>query len=100
MGAYAEGNTLSKADEARFGRLRAEVVGLVGGIHLHEGRIAELVERLREVNKRLTGAEGRLLRVAETAGSSATNSWSPTKPLPVQQIGWRFRLNRPGFAGG
>ncbi|WP_084698511.1 RNA polymerase sigma factor RpoD [Muricoccus aerilatus] len=68
VAAYAEGKTLSKAAETKFAGLRAELVGLVGGIHLHEARIAELVERLREVNKRLTGAEGRLLRIAETAG--------------------------------
>lgn len=68
MAAYAQGKALSKAEESEFARLRAELVGLVSRIHLHEGRIAELVERMRGVNKRLTAAEGRLLRIAETAG--------------------------------
>ena len=68
MAAYAQGEALAKAEEANFARLRAVLVGLVGGIYLHEGRVAELVDRLRQVNKRLTGAQGRLLRIAETAG--------------------------------
>lgn len=68
MAAYADGEGLGSADEASFARLRGELVALVGGVHLHANRIAELVERLREVNKRLMGAEGRLLRVAEAAG--------------------------------
>ncbi|WP_052402949.1 RNA polymerase sigma factor RpoD [Muricoccus aerilatus] len=68
MAAYADGETLRAADEAEFGRLRGELVALVGRVHLHANRITELVERLREVNKRLMGAEGRLLRIAETAG--------------------------------
>jgi RNA polymerase primary sigma factor len=68
MAAYAEGGALAPADEAEFARLRGELVALVGRVHLHANRISELVERMREVNKRLTVAEGRLLRIAETAG--------------------------------
>ena len=37
-------------DEAEVARLRGELVALVGGVHLHAVRVAELVERLREVN--------------------------------------------------
>ena len=68
MAAYAGGEVLGPAEEAKFARLRGELVALVGRVHLHANRIAELVERLREVNKRIMGAEGRLLRIAETAG--------------------------------
>ncbi|WP_424138970.1 RNA polymerase sigma factor RpoD [Roseomonas chloroacetimidivorans] len=68
MAAYAGGGSLAAADEAEFTRLRGELVALVGRVRLHANRISELVERMREVNKRLTGAEGRLLRIAETAG--------------------------------
>jgi RNA polymerase primary sigma factor len=68
MAAYADGDALAAEDEAEFARLRGELVALVGKVHLHANRVAELVERMREVNKRLTGAEGRLLRIAEMAG--------------------------------
>ncbi|WP_458097104.1 RNA polymerase sigma factor RpoD [Roseomonas sp. WA12] len=68
MAAYAEGGALTTADEAEFARLRGELVALIGRVHLHANRVSELVERMREVNRRLTGAEGRLLRIAETAG--------------------------------
>lgn len=68
MAAYLEGKTLEQAEEAEFVRLRGELVSLVAGVHLHAARTAELVERLRAMNKRLMGAEGRLLRIAELAG--------------------------------
>ncbi|MFC7739524.1 RNA polymerase sigma factor RpoD, partial [Roseomonas sp. GCM10028921] len=68
MAAYADGEGLGAADEAEFAQRRRELVSLVGRVHLHANRISELVERLREMNKRITGAEGRLLRIAEQAG--------------------------------
>nr|WP_309228749.1 RNA polymerase sigma factor RpoD [Roseomonas sp. KE2513] len=68
MAAYADGLALKPADEARFAQRRRELVTLVNQLHLHPTRLAELVEGLREVNKRLMSAEGRLLRVAEAAG--------------------------------
>jgi RNA polymerase primary sigma factor len=68
MAAYADGGAFGAAEEAEFVRLRDELVALVGKLHLHPGRVADLVERMRDVNRRLTGAEGRLLRVAEAAG--------------------------------
>jgi RNA polymerase primary sigma factor len=68
MAAYVDGSTLEAGEEAEFVRIRGELVSLVGRVHLHADRISELVERLRAINKRLTAAEGRLLRVAEAAG--------------------------------
>jgi len=68
MAAYADGTSLSQDDEADYARLRGELVALVGKLHLHANRITELVDRMRALNKRLTAAEGRLLRIAEGAG--------------------------------
>ncbi|MFH5926314.1 RNA polymerase sigma factor RpoD [Roseomonas xinghualingensis] len=68
MAAYADGASLSREDEADYVRLRGELVSLVGKLYLHANRIAELVDRMRDLNKRLTAAEGRLLRIAEGAG--------------------------------
>jgi len=68
MAAYLEGKNLKQADEAEFVRLRGELVSLVAEVHLHAARTGELVERLRAMNKRLMGVEGRLLRAAEASG--------------------------------
>ncbi|MBI0539589.1 RNA polymerase sigma factor RpoD [Roseomonas sp. KE2513] len=68
MAAYADGASLSDDDEADYAQLRGELVALVGKLHLHANRVAELVDRMRDLNKRLTAAEGQLLRVAEGAG--------------------------------
>ncbi|WP_043833444.1 RNA polymerase sigma factor RpoD [Muricoccus aerilatus] len=68
MAAYADGGSLSHGEEADHARLRSELVALVGKLHLHANRITELVDRMRDLNKRLTAAEGQLLRVAEGAG--------------------------------
>ncbi|TPG37693.1 RNA polymerase sigma factor RpoD [Roseomonas nepalensis] len=68
MAAYADGSALGPAEEAAFKQHRVELVSLISRLHLHPSRISELVERLRDLNRRLVGAEGRLLRVAETAG--------------------------------
>ncbi|MCR0983610.1 RNA polymerase sigma factor RpoD [Roseomonas populi] len=68
MAAYADGAALSPEDETDYARLRGELVALVGKLHLHANRITELVDRMRDMNKRLTASEGKLLRVAESAG--------------------------------
>ncbi|MBV1796475.1 RNA polymerase sigma factor RpoD [Siccirubricoccus sp. G192] len=68
MRAYAGGGTLSAAEEAAYAARRDELVALVGGVRLHANRVLDLVERVRVLNKRLTTAEGRLLRLAEAAG--------------------------------
>ena len=68
MAAYADGTALGPMEEAEFKQHRGELISLIGRLHLHPGRISELVERLRDLNRRLVSAEGRLLRVAETAG--------------------------------
>ncbi|WP_277819345.1 RNA polymerase sigma factor RpoD [Teichococcus vastitatis] len=59
---------LPAEDEAVFGMLRDELVERMGRVHLHADRATELVEQIRAVNRRLTAAEGRLLRLALDAG--------------------------------
>ncbi len=66
--AIISGNPLPQATNRRHDRLKDEAVGLLRGIHFNETRIQHLVEQLYEINRRLVGEEGRLLRLAETAG--------------------------------
>ncbi len=62
--------SLSPAQEKRYGKLRQEIVDLVKGLHLNNHRIEALVDQLYGINRRLVGLEGRLLRLAEKHGVS------------------------------
>jgi RNA polymerase primary sigma factor len=53
------------ATEKNFAKMKQELVELMEGIHLNQSRIEFLVEQLNNLNRRLIGLEGRLLRVAE-----------------------------------
>ncbi|MER2633979.1 MAG: RNA polymerase sigma factor RpoD, partial [Rhizobiaceae bacterium] len=50
--------------EKRFVKLRQELTLLLQDVHLHNIRVEELVAQLYELNRRLIGLEGRLLRLA------------------------------------
>jgi RNA polymerase primary sigma factor len=68
MEAFGRSEGLSEKDEADFAARRDELVELMGKVHLHADRATELVEQIRAVNRRLTAAEGSLLRLALDAG--------------------------------
>ncbi|MCP4382348.1 MAG: RNA polymerase sigma factor RpoD [Hyphomicrobiales bacterium] len=57
--------TLSPSQERRYKKLKEEVVTTVKSLALNQARIDALVEQLYDINKRLIGYEGRLLRLAE-----------------------------------
>ena len=54
--------------DASYEQARSEVVELVNLVHLNPNRVEALVEQLYNVNRRLNGLEGKLLRLAETCG--------------------------------
>ena len=54
----------------RYEQTRGEVVELVNQISLNPNRVESLVEQLYQVNRRLNGLEGKLMRLAEGAGVS------------------------------
>jgi RNA polymerase primary sigma factor len=60
--------SLSPAQERNYGRLKNEIISDVTSLRLNRGRIDALVEQLHEINKRLVGLEGRLMRLAESHG--------------------------------
>ena len=62
--AIRESETLSPATEKRIGKLRHELVELMEGIHLNNNRIEYLVGHMYDLNRKLIGLEGRLLRMA------------------------------------
>jgi RNA polymerase primary sigma factor len=57
---------LSPAQERRYKKLKEEIVTDVKSLSLNQNRIDALVEQLYDINKKLIGYEGRLLRLAES----------------------------------
>jgi RNA polymerase primary sigma factor len=60
--------SLSLAQERKYGRLKNEIIDEVKSLRLNRARIDALVEQLYDINKRLVGFEGRLIRLAEGHG--------------------------------
>jgi RNA polymerase primary sigma factor len=60
--------SLSPAQERKYKKLKNEIIGEVKSVRLNQARIDALVEQLYDINKRLVGYEGRLMRLAESHG--------------------------------
>jgi len=58
--------SLSPAQERKHKKLKNEIIGEVKSLQLNQARIDTLVEQLYDINKRLVGYEGRLMRLAES----------------------------------
>jgi RNA polymerase primary sigma factor len=61
-------DTLSSSQEKRYKSLKDEIVAEIKSLSLNTNRIESLVETLYDINKKLLGYEGRLLRLAEGYG--------------------------------
>jgi RNA polymerase primary sigma factor len=59
---------LSSGQEKRYKLLKDEIVAEIKSLSLNTNRIESLVETLYDINKKLLGYEGRLLRLAESYG--------------------------------
>ena len=62
--AIISGQAIKSALEKKYVQIKKELVELMSSIHLNASRIEQLVEQLNELNKRLMGLEGKLLRYA------------------------------------
>jgi RNA polymerase primary sigma factor len=60
--------SLSPAQERRYKKLKDDIISEVKSLRLNQARIDALVEQLYDINKRLVGYEGRLMRLAEGHG--------------------------------
>jgi RNA polymerase primary sigma factor len=63
-----DNKSLSPAQERRYKELRDTIITSVKSLSLNQNRIDALVEQLYDINKRLVGLEGKLLRLAESYG--------------------------------
>ncbi|KJS38426.1 MAG: RNA polymerase sigma factor RpoD [Rhodospirillaceae bacterium BRH_c57] len=66
LNAIAAGGEVTPQIEKKYEKLRQELIKMMDGVHLNNARIEYLVEHLNELNKRLLGLEGKLLRLAMT----------------------------------
>ena len=93
--------------DAAYEQARSEVVELVNQVQLNPNRVESLVEQLYQVNRRLIGLEGKLLRRAESCsvdrmaflkhyrGEELDPEWlERTGQLPAE--GWQLFVTRHG----
>jgi RNA polymerase primary sigma factor len=62
--------SITPAQERKYKKLKNEIIGEVKSLRLNRARIDALVEQLYEINKRLVGYQGQLMRLAESHGVS------------------------------
>ena len=62
-----EDGSFSAQDEATYQALRAEIVELVNGLHLHNNRIEALIDQLYGINKRVMQIDGQMVKLADQA---------------------------------
>ena len=62
--AMQRGEDIGKQSDKKYDKLKAEMVELMNTVRLNNQRIEQLVEQLYGLNRKLTGYEGKLLRMA------------------------------------
>jgi RNA polymerase primary sigma factor len=60
--------SISSAQERKYKKLKNKIISEVKSLKLNRARIEALIDQLYDINKRLVGFEGRLLRLAESHG--------------------------------
>ncbi|PWE33279.1 RNA polymerase sigma factor RpoD [Maritimibacter sp. 55A14] len=62
-----EDSSFSKAEETEYQALRAEIVELVNGLHLHNNRIEALIDQLYGINRRIMSIDSAMVKLADQA---------------------------------
>jgi RNA polymerase primary sigma factor len=93
-------DTLSSGQEKRYKSLKDEIVAEIKSLSLNANRIESLVETLYDINKKLLGFEGRVLRLAESYGVNrddflAEYLGNELDPNWLRRVG---RLKKKGWA--
>jgi RNA polymerase primary sigma factor len=90
--------SLSPAQERKYKKLKNEIIGEVKSLRLNRARIDALIEQLYEINKRLVGCEGRLLRLAESHGIVREDFLSNYLGSELDPL-WLNRVSKLGARG-
>jgi len=64
MASILAGRKITTSIENKYLKLKKELIELINSIHLNNNKVEQLVEQLNDINKRLMGYEGKLLRDA------------------------------------
>ncbi len=67
LAAIKSGEKVTPAQEKRIAKLRLELIDLMEGIYLNNQRIDYLLGQMYDLNRKLMGQEGRLLRLATSS---------------------------------
>jgi RNA polymerase primary sigma factor len=62
-----EDGSFSASDEARYQKLRSEIVELVNELHLHNNRIEALIDQLYGINRRIMSIDSNMVKLADQA---------------------------------
>ena len=62
-----EDSSFTEAEEATYQELRAEIVELVNGLHLHNNRIEALIDQLYGINRRIMHIDSSMVKLADQA---------------------------------
>src|SRR5262249_8843859 len=92
-------DSLSPAQERRYKKLKDDIISEVKSLRLNQARIDALVEQLYDINKRLVGYEGRLMRLAEGHGG-APEDFPKHYQGPGLDRSCLTRVWRPAARGG
>src|SRR5262249_57553847 len=90
--------TLSPSQERRYKKLKDEIVAAVKSLSLNQNRIDALVEQLYDINKRLIGYEGRLLRLAESYRVSREDFFKEDQGAELEP-NWIRRISKLSHRG-
>ncbi len=93
-----ENTTLTPAQERKYKKLKQTVIADVKSLSLHNSRIEMLVEQLYDINKRLVGFEGRLMRLSESYGVHRTDFLKHYQGAELDPK-WILRVSKLGAKG-
>ncbi|MBT0958806.1 RNA polymerase sigma factor RpoD [Alphaproteobacteria bacterium KMM 3653] len=62
-----EDGSFSKTAEAKYQKLRSEIVELVNELHLHNNRIEALIDQLYGINRRIMSIDSSMVKLADMA---------------------------------
>ncbi len=91
--------SLSSGQERRYQKFKEDIITCVKSLSLNNNRIEALVEHLYNINHRLLGFEGRIMRLADSYGVARTDFLSEYQrneldPNWLRRVG---RLKRKGW---
>ena len=65
--ALSEGESFTKSAEGKYQKLRAEIVGMLNELYLHNNRIEALVDQLYGINRRIMSIDSKIVKLADQA---------------------------------